>query len=90
VIQETGLHAPRAHVSDNHSHLGERRKYLMYICICNALTDKQVDRAIKDGCREPSDVYKACGTQPQCGRCMETMWHMLDTAMGEAAVSPGE
>ena len=38
----------------------------MYICICNALTDTQVTRAIEKGCRAPKDVYKACGTQPQC------------------------
>ena len=62
----------------------------MYICICNALTDTQVAHAIEKGCRAPLDVYKACGTQPQCGRCMETMWHMLDTATGEAVLNPGE
>ena len=62
----------------------------MYICICNALTDTQVARAIEKGCRAPQDVYKACGTQPQCGRCMETMSNMLDRAMGEAVLSPGE
>ena len=62
----------------------------MYICICNALTDTQVTRAIENGCRQPKDVYKACGTQPQCGSCMETMSNMLDRAMGEAVLSPGE
>ena len=62
----------------------------MYVCICNALTDTQVTRAIENGCRQSNDVYKAYGTQPQCGSCMETMSNMLDRAMGEALLSPGE
>ena len=39
----------------------------MYICICNALTDTPVTRAIEKGCRAPQDVYKACGTQLNAG-----------------------
>ena len=62
----------------------------MYVCICNALTDTQVTRAIENGCHQPKDVYKACGTQPQCGRCIETMTNMLNRAMGDTALSPGE
>ena len=62
----------------------------MYVCICNALTDTQVTRAIENGCRAPKDVYKACGTQPQCGRCMETMSNMLEMANAEVVFRPGE
>ena len=43
----------------------------MYICVCNALTDKQVETAITSGCRRPDDIYSQCGTKPQCGRCAE-------------------
>ena len=52
----------------------------MYVCICNALTDTQVNRAIQSGCTKPRDVYSACGTQPRCGRCVETMVDMLKSA----------
>ena len=62
----------------------------MYVCMCNALTDTQVAHAIEKGCRAPLDVYKACGTRPQCGRCMENMWHMLDAATGKAVLNPCE
>ncbi|EJW21114.1 hypothetical protein IMCC14465_09100 [alpha proteobacterium IMCC14465] len=50
----------------------------MYICVCNALTDKQVDAAITSGCRRPDDIYSQCGTKPQCGRCAERMKEMLN------------
>ena len=50
----------------------------MYICICNALTDKQVESAITSGCRRPNDIYSQCGTKPQCGRCAERMLELLE------------
>ncbi|HAK98638.1 MAG: bacterioferritin-associated ferredoxin [Candidatus Micropelagos sp.] len=50
----------------------------MYICVCNALTDKQVESAITSGCRRPNDIYSQCGTKPQCGRCAERMLELLE------------
>ena len=50
----------------------------MYICVCNALTDKQVETAITSGCRRPDDIYSQCGTKPQCGRCAERMLELLE------------
>jgi len=52
----------------------------MFICNCNAITDKQVDAAIENGCAKPLDIYAKCGHEPQCGRCMERMWSMLSEA----------
>ena len=51
----------------------------MYICVCNALTDKQVESAITSGCRRPNDIYSQCGTKPQCGRCAERMLELLES-----------
>ncbi len=53
----------------------------MYICSCNAITDKQVIQAIHHGCQNPLDIYVACDTRPQCGRCMDRMWEMLKTSL---------
>ena len=50
-----------------------RRAWAMYVCICNALKDKDVDRAIAAGARTVFDVYTFHGCEPQCGRCMPTM-----------------
>jgi bacterioferritin-associated ferredoxin len=41
----------------------------VYICLCNALTDKQVRQAVADGASRPRDVYGACGCRAQCGTC---------------------
>ncbi len=43
----------------------------MYVCICNAITDDEVDRAIETGHHTSDAVYRACGVTPQCGTCKE-------------------
>jgi len=49
----------------------------MYVCNCNAITDRQVAQAIKDGCAHPQDIHRHCGKNPQCGRCLERMRDIL-------------
>lgn len=41
----------------------------MYICLCNALTDRDVKTAIQTGASSVSNVYKAHQCKPQCGKC---------------------
>jgi len=42
----------------------------MYVCICNALTERQVDAAIDRGADKADDVYAAHGCAAQCGKCI--------------------
>jgi bacterioferritin-associated ferredoxin len=48
----------------------------VYICNCNALTDKQIAAAVAAGAERPRDVYAACGCQAQCGCCTSTILAM--------------
>ncbi len=41
----------------------------MYICICNALTDRDVKSAIQTGASSVPKVYSANQCKPQCGKC---------------------
>ena len=45
----------------------------MYVCLCNALTDTQVGRAVQEGACRPREVYAACGCRAQCGGCTRTI-----------------
>ena len=36
----------------------------MYICICKAIREREVDAAVRAGARRPSDVFRACGKSP--------------------------
>jgi bacterioferritin-associated ferredoxin len=60
---------------------------VMYVCLCNALTDRQVEQAAATaGTTKPSSVYAACGCRAQCGQCVAALLALLrgtDPAMPE-------
>lgn len=41
----------------------------MFICNCNALTDRHVKAAADDGATRWIDVHTYHDVQPQCGQC---------------------
>jgi len=61
----------------------------MYVCLCNALTDRQVmQAAVTAGTTKPSSVYAACGCRAQCGQCVKALVTLLrggDCAMAGTA-----
>lgn len=49
----------------------------MYVCVCNALNDRDIkDAACRGACRA-AEVHRQLGVRPQCGRCMSTIRQML-------------
>ncbi len=50
----------------------------LYICLCNALTDRQVKQAAAESnAVRPSEVYAACGCRAQCGQCVKALLSLL-------------
>ena len=50
----------------------------MYVCLCNALTLRQVKQAAASlGTTKPSSVYAACGCRAQCGQCVKALMAIL-------------
>lgn len=46
----------------------------MYICICNALTERDIQRATQqDGADRPAAVFAACRCRAQCGSCVRSL-----------------
>jgi bacterioferritin-associated ferredoxin len=61
----------------------------MYLCICRAIRERDVDAAVRAGARRPVDVFRACGQNPQCGGCASDMRKRIDQTIGcEQAASP--
>lgn len=59
----------------------------MYICICNALRDRDLASAA-DGARGVSEVFRRCGQRPQCGKCVPDVVRMVEAAaQGKSVVS---
>ena len=58
----------------------------MYVCLCNALTDRQVKQAATAaGTTKLSSVYAACGCRAQCGQCVPTL---IDLLRGDTGPAP--
>ena len=61
----------------------------MYLCVCRAIREREVDAAVRAGARRPVDIFKACGKSPQCGGCAGELRKRIDqTIAREQAVVP--
>lgn len=62
----------------------------MYVCLCNALTDRQVKAAAAaTNPTRPSEIYAACGCRAQCGNCIKKLLHIIRGEETEAASLQG-
>ncbi len=53
---------------------------LMYICLCNGLTDRDLREHRAGEACSVAMVYRALGVQPQCGKCVPFVRRMLQVA----------
>jgi len=51
----------------------------MYVCNCNGLTLKQVQKALAERPSDEIEVYRRYGCEPQCGRCVPEVRAMLES-----------
>ncbi|XOZ32333.1 bacterioferritin-associated ferredoxin [Halomonadaceae bacterium KBTZ08] len=42
---------------------------VMYVCVCNQITDHEIRRAVEDGCSSMRQLRNELGVATQCGRC---------------------
>ena len=55
----------------------------MYVCNCNGIRERDVRAAIDGGAQRPAEIFRACGSKPQCARCVRDMKKMVEE-QGEA------
>ena len=60
----------------------------MYICICNAITDKQIRQAAKDGTRDLWGLQAELGVATGCGSCKEAASEILAEYRSRPAPQP--
>ena len=41
----------------------------MYVCVCNAVTDRDIGHAVADGCCSMKELRDRLGVGDCCGRC---------------------
>lgn len=61
----------------------------MYVCICNALKDRELRAAAAgEDVRGVADVFRCCGKRPQCGKCLHDVAEMIETARETERAQP--
>lgn len=51
----------------------------MYICICAAVTDRQIRNCIEEGCASVGELRAELGVCSGCGQCARAVRHMLQS-----------
>jgi bacterioferritin-associated ferredoxin len=60
----------------------------MYICLCNGFTDGKVRMVARNGECSVSEVYRALGCKPQCGKCVPFVRDLIRAEASVAGASP--
>ncbi len=56
----------------------------MYVCVCNAVTERQIHQAVQDGIRSMRDLRRDLGVTRDCGRCAECALSCLRASLPAA------
>ena len=57
----------------------------MYVCICNNVTESDIDRAISDGAMSLGCVKERLGVASCCGQCEDRASDYVDAALPKQA-----
>jgi bacterioferritin-associated ferredoxin len=53
----------------------------MIVCVCNALSDREIRRVIAEGASSYEDVQRLLGVATSCGRCEDCARAVVDDAL---------
>jgi bacterioferritin-associated ferredoxin len=60
----------------------------MYVCICNAITDKQIRRAAKNGVDNLFELREHLGVASNCGSCADQAQSILQESHRPGGAQP--
>jgi bacterioferritin-associated ferredoxin len=55
---------------------------IMYVCVCQAVTERQVREAVKDGVTSMRGLREHLGVAAECGRCARCAHGILKECQG--------
>ena len=55
----------------------------MYVCLCKAVTDKQIREAVDNGVHNITQLQETCGAATGCGRCLEVAQELIDERLAD-------
>ena len=61
----------------------------MYVCVCHAVTERQIHDAAREGARTLKDLRRELGVTSDCGRCASCARDCLRDAHGSHCPNEG-
>ena len=61
----------------------------MYVCVCNAVTDKDIRKAVDRGACSLFDVQNELPVGACCGRCEDTAQSVVNDYLGRRSAEAG-
>jgi len=55
----------------------------MYVCICRAVTDREIRNAVEAGTRTVRGLRKQLGCAGQCGKCARQVREIMDEVVAD-------
>jgi bacterioferritin-associated ferredoxin len=52
----------------------------MILCVCQAVTDREVDAAVRGGAQSVDAVAACCGAGTDCGACRDAIQERIENA----------
>lgn len=60
----------------------------MYVCLCKAVTDRQIRDMVNGGCCSYAEVRRELGVGTQCGKCGQQAKSIVQTAVRKDSPAP--
>ena len=60
----------------------------MYVCICKAVTEREIRCAVEDGARTVRALRKELGCTGQCGKCKPQVKEIRDDVLAQQVEVP--
>ena len=60
----------------------------MYVCLCHAVTDRQIKQAVKEGACSVRQVQLCLRVGTNCGKCIPAAREIVDATVPEAPRRP--
>ena len=56
----------------------------MIVCVCNAIRERELRQAARQGASCPTSAYRAVGRKPRCGQCFSFAREIIAQERGAA------
>jgi bacterioferritin-associated ferredoxin len=55
----------------------------MFVCVCHAVTDRDIHRAVDEGIAHIEQLEDRCGVGSSCGSCRPIAQELIDSRLSE-------